>query len=377
MIQELTVSNYRSLGHDVRIKPGRVSFLVGPNGSGKSNVLDVVAFVRDAVIEGLPAALARRGGIDSVRRRSHGRPLDLHVGLHLRLDAGPAEYAFVLAGERLEDYRVKSEKAVVVGAEGKQAFHRRGSVWEGPPGLAPRMDDRFLALAVVGGTGPFKPLLDAISGFGVYAISPDALRVPRRFDPGWPMGRRGDDWTSVLHSLVRDEEARRILADSLNKLTGDIEDVRVAAAAGYLVAEFRQQAVAQKGKRWFEAAQQSDGTLRVAAMLTALLQRPPLPVIGLEEPERAIHPGALPMLYDHLHRAGDRSQVIVTTHSPLLLNLVDTEQDVILLVDRVDGKTGVERLGGTRLATIRNNLLRLGDIHVSGDFQYALFEEHE
>ena len=84
------------------------------------------------------------------------------------------------------------------------------------------------------------------------------------------MKRHGENWVSILKELVKEETAKNDLVTGLNKLTGDIEDVRVTSAAGHLIAEFKQQAKAKKGKRWFDAAQQSDGTLRVAGLLTAL-----------------------------------------------------------------------------------------------------------
>ena len=102
MIRELIVSNYRSLGPNIHIQPGPLSVFIGPNGSGKSNVLDVLSFVRDAVMQGLPAAITHRGGIDSVRRRSQGRPFDVHIELELTLKTGSARYAFVITGDRLE-----------------------------------------------------------------------------------------------------------------------------------------------------------------------------------------------------------------------------------------------------------------------------------
>jgi len=375
MIQEFAVSNYRSLAPNIRIRPGRLSILIGPNGAGKSNVLDALSFVRDAVMQGLPAAITHRGGIDNVRRRSDGHPYNVHVELQLTLASGPASYAFVITGDRLEEYRVKSETAVVSGPEGKHEFRRNGTDWSGPEGLAPRMDDQSLALTALGGARQFKQLVDFLSGITVYSIFPDKLRVPQRFDSARPMKRHGDNWVSILRELVRQEDAKNDLVAGLHKLTGDIEDVRVTSAAGHLIAEFRHKVKARKGKRWFDAAQQSDGTLRVAGLLTALLQTPRLPVIGVEEPELTVHPGVLPMLYDYLQQAGEVSQVLVTTHSPILLDVVDCDRDVILVVKRIEGKTDVRKVTEAQLEPVRKSLLRLGDLFVSGDLQLSLFDD--
>lgn len=212
MISELIVSHFRSLGPNVRLKPGRLSILIGPNGSGKSNVLDVLSFVRDAVIQGLPAAITHRGGIANVRRRSHGRPFDVHIDLKLSLDFGPAQYAFVITGDRLEEYKVKSEKAIVYNQNETYQFQRNNNDWEGPEGVTPRMDEQSLALTALGGTTQFKPLVDFLSGITVYSIFPDTLRGAQRFDSTRPMKRHGDNWVSILRELVREQEAKKILS---------------------------------------------------------------------------------------------------------------------------------------------------------------------
>lgn len=375
MIETIALSNFRSVGPDITIHPGRVTFFVGPNGSGKSNVLDALSFVRDAVTQGLPAAVTHRGGIDSVRRRSHGRPYDVRIQLNVHLETGPATYSFVITGDRLEEYRVKSETAVVSTPDDVWHFHREENAWQGPPGIAPRIDEQSLALTALGGAEEFKPLADFLSQITVYSIFPDTLRTPQRFDPTRPMQRHGENWVSVLREMVKDAEVKSELIKGLHKLTGDIEDIRVTSAAGYLVAEFKQQEKAQKGKRWFAAAQQSDGTLRVAGLLTALLQTPPLPVVGIEEPELTVHPGALPMLYDYLHQASQQSQILVSTHSPILLDWTNLETDKVFVVERREGKTSVAQVTDEQLEPVRRRLLSLGDLFVAGDLQLSLFPE--
>ncbi len=376
MIKQLVISNFRSLGSDVTIRPGALTVLVGPNGSGKSNVLDGLAFLRDAVILGLPAAVTHRGGIDMLRRRSHGRPFDVRMSLDIVLQRGSARYDLVITGDRLEEYRVKSETATVsMSGAHKEAFEREGSQWSGPSGIAPRMDEQSLALTALGGTEQFKPLVDYLSGLTVYSVFPDTLRVPQRFDSSWPMKSHGENWVSVLRNLLKEGRTKEDLVAGLHKLTGDISDVRVVTVGSHLTVQFKQDTRAKKSKRWFDAIQQSDGTLRVAGLLTALLQEPHLPVVAIEEPELTVHPGALPMLYDYLKQASEVSQVIVTTHSPILLDVIDCETDVVMVVNRVGRKTDVRRVGKDTLEPVRTRLLSLGELFASGDLQMSLFDD--
>ena len=372
MIDELKVSNYRSLGSDLVLRFGQLSVLVGPNGSGKSNALDAIAFLRDAVADGLPAAVTQRGGIDAVRRRSGGHPYNVHLAVSLRWEGGQGEYSFTLTGDRTEEYRVKEEQATVRFDGEAHHFTRDGVNWRGPEGLVPRLSEESLALSNLGGDPRFRPLVEQLSGMIVYTIFPDTLGRPQDFDRTRPMRRHGGNWVSVLRELMRDPSIKRELITGLNKLTGDIEDVRVARAADFLVAEFKQSTRSTSSKRWFSARQQSDGTLRVAGILTALLQEPPLPVMGLEEPELTVHPGALPLLFDYLRQASERSQIVLTTHSPILLDQVDVEQDAIFVIERRDGITCIERVKEETLAPVRERLLSLGDLLASGALQLEL-----
>ncbi len=149
-----------------------------------------------------------------------------------------------------------------------------------------------------------------------WGVSPIVQQVVRIAD-GARSRPRGENWLSILKELARNQEVKDDLVCGLKALTGDIEDVQVRSVASHLIAEFRQQPKTVKEKRWFDASQQSDGTLRVAGLLTALLQEPSLPVIGIEEPELTVHPGTLPILRDHWKQASENSQILVTSEFPI------------------------------------------------------------
>ena len=355
MITRLSVSNYRSLGENVSLELDRFTALAGPNGSGKSNLIDVLRFVSDAMHMGLSGAITDRNGIEAVRRWSGGRPLDISIHLDLTLPTGlSASYSF----ELVED-RVKLEEAVVWGGDERFGFRIADGQWlEGPSGLNPPLDDRSLALPIVGGDTRFQPLVHALQQISIYAIFPDTLRAPQKYNPARPMDRHGSNWASILKDQPQ-ETWKPELIQALQKLTGDTEDIEVSQAASYLVVQFRHTSPNKKPK-WLDAAQESDGTLRVAGIVTALLQEPPVPVLGIEEPELTVHPGALPLLYDFLQQASRRSQVIVTTHSPELLDLIDA--DAVRVVVRGPEGTTVAPMAADQKRAVREGLLTLGEV---------------
>ncbi len=360
MITSLTVSNYRSLGDNVRIEFGQFTALVGPNGSGKSNVMDALRFVADAMQMGLSGAITSRHGIAAVRRWSGGHPFNVAIRLDIQLAEGPAHYKFELTGSSAEEYEVKEEEADVIRGADRVRFRiERGEWKEGPPGLRPPLDNKSLALQLVGGDARFKDLVRGLQNIAVYAIFPDTLRTPQKYSPHKPMSRHGDNWSSILKDQPESTWKPDLVA-ALQKLTGDTEDLRVAHAAGYLVVEFRHRSPNKKLK-WFAGTQESDGTLRVAGIITALLQEPPVPVIGIEEPELTVHPAAIPLLHDYLAQAARRSQVIVTTHSPELLDLVQPE-DVRVVMRNEEGVTNVAPLAENQRDVVKQGLMKLGEV---------------
>lgn len=360
MIRTLTVSNYRSLGEQVKVGLDDLTVLVGPNGSGKSNVMDALRFVSDTVTIGLPGAITARHGIDAVRRWSGGHPFNVAIRVDLSLDGGPAYYAFELTGSKASEYMVTSEVAEILQGQSHVRFARSHKQWEeSPEGLRPKIDPRSLALPLVGGDERFRPLATALQQIAIYSIFPDTLRTPQAYTPTRPMTRHGDNWVSILKDQPEESWKADLIA-ALHRLTGDMKDIRVARAANYLVAKFEHKSPNKKPK-WFDAAQESDGTLRVAGIITALLQDPPVPVLGIEEPELTVHPGAISLLYDFLTQATQRSQVIVTTHSPELLDLVAPEKVRVVARD-VEGRTTVASMDPTQRDTVKKRLMTLGEI---------------
>lgn len=74
----------------------------------------------------------------------------------------------------------------------------------------------------------------------------------------------------------------------------------------------------------------SDGTLKLPAYLTVLHDPEPPQFVGIEEPENFLHPRLLPELAEECRAATERSQMLVTTHSPFFLNSLRPEEVRVL-----------------------------------------------
>ncbi len=379
VITHLSISNYRSIGEDLDLLLGPLTALVGPNGSGKSNITDAFRFLADTLRMGLDAAVTKRQGFPTLRRWSAGRPFNVRLEVTMKEREGPYGKYVIELGSAKDGYRVKREYAQCAIADPDplldslfggllrlrpEEFEVHDGKWvSGPDDLKPKVDSLGLALPLVAGDARLRPLADAIRNVAIYSIFPDTLRRPQTYDPARPMDEHGTNWCSIL----KDARGADWLADlkaALGQVTGDIDDIKVTSVGTFLVPVFRHGEVGQpKGKvreRWLSAAQESDGTLRMAGIITALLQEPPLTLIGIEEPELTVHPGALPLLYDFLVQASERSQVLITTHSPDLLSLLKPKE--VRVVERHEGITTVTRMHESQRTAVHKRLFTPGDL---------------
>ena len=93
----------------------------------------------------------------------------------------------------------------------------------------------------------------------------------------------------------------------------------------------------------------------------AFFQQPPPTLFAVEEPEMNVHPGAMATLTETMQEATERGQVLVTTHSPDLIDLLPIE--LIRAVTADDGSTRVGRVAEHQLETIREALFTPGQLH--------------
>lgn len=362
MITRLTVSNYKSLGEEIDLRLGPLTALVGPNGSGKSNVADVFQFLADALRQGLEWAVTRRGGFRGVGRWSGGRPFNVSIRVEIVESGGHGAYEIRLSSRGGgSDYFIELEQASWAPTDGTASqFEVVRGMWHGPTGLTPEVTASNLALPLVAADSRFRRLAERLRGAAVYSIYPDVLRQPQKPDASQPMVEHGENWTSVMRDVLKGDSAGDLKV-AVHQVTRDVEDIQVESRGGFLFAQFLHHKPPEtKRLKWFPALQESDGTLRITGIVTALLQRPSPLMIGIEEPEMTIHPGVLPLLHDYLLEASTRSQLILTTHSPDLLELLSA--DAIFVVERDQGVTTVARMAEEQRAAVAARLTSPGEL---------------
>ena len=119
---------------------------------------------------------------------------------------------------------------------------------------------------------------------------------------------------------------------------------------------------AEKKRLTFEAFNMSDGTLRALGLLMAVFQRPAPSLIAIEEPESTIHPGALGAILDLLRNASAMMQVVVTTHSPELLEAKWIKDENLRIVSLHEGASRVSPISETTREAICKHLMGAGEL---------------
>lgn len=379
-IRRVTLRHYRSIAR-CRVDLGSFTLLVGPNGAGKSNFLDALRLVGDALSSTLEHALRQRGGVGEVRRRSSGHPNHFVVNLDLVLPSGAtATYGFEIGAEPEGGFFVRWERAVVAPRDelGKvHEFQRKGTDIEVVQGidLNARVASDALYLTAISGQPPYRELHQALGRMGFYSLHPSAMQQPQEPDSGEILRRDGANLPSVLRRMERDgsPDFQRI-GEYLRRVVPGVEAVRHKAIGSWETVEFSQRMAGARAAWKFEAASMSDGSLRALGVLVALFQsgngkRGTPTLVGIEEPESAIHPGATAVLVDAMHEASKNKQVLVTTHSPELLDHDHVREACLLSVAGDEGESLIAPIDAGSSRAIRERLFSAGDLLRAGQLE--------
>lgn len=347
-----------------------LNVLVGPNAAGKSNLIEAIALLR-AVPEDLPTAFRRGGfsewlwkGINPADSLTVETTLDAEqkpgsMGLRYRLTLDAQGPGFTISEETLENahpypgydkpylyFEVRQGKGRLnVLQKGRQVARKLhpDTLSPGQSVLRERRDpDQYPEVTAV------AKALGAIRIYREWNTGREsALRRPQATDlPNVFLEEDGANLALVLNRMERDGSLERVERE-LNRFYPQFSRLSVQ-----IEANTAQLFVKEAGLgRLVPATRLSDGTLRFLCLLAVLCHPTPPPILCLEEPEVGLHPDVLPQLAELLRAASERVQVIVTTHSDVLIDaLTDTPESVVVCERGYDAETTCRRLDREELS---------------------------
>ena len=163
-----------------------------------------------------------------------------------------------------------------------------------------------------------------------------------------------------LNRLRQDPTTKANLIDKLSDAYEGLTDFELNFQGGSAEVYFAEGGLAVPASRL------SDGSLRYLCLLALLLDPDPPMLIGIEEPELGLHPDLIPKIADLLVDASSRCQLVVTTHSDVLIDALSERPDSVVVCEKHDGHTTMNRLDGSELAHWLENY-RLGQLWTSGE----------
>ena len=373
-LQEIRAQNILSFGPDgvhIDLKP--LNVLVGPNGSGKSNLLEIVSLLQAAPHD-LAGPVRWGGGIRNwIWKGNPHSPAIVEVlvsgsqqdhAIPHRVEFAESDQRFELVDEQIGPiksryfYRFRNGRPVLFNEDTSQRVGlRRASVSTYESILSQRRDpDRFPTL---------DHLIESYRRIQLYRdwdFGRDiALRESQRSDvrPA-PLYKDFSNLGVFLNRLRQVPRTKARLIEKLSDLYEGLTGFEMNFEGGSVQIFF------EEGEFAIPATRLSDGSLRYLCLLAILLDPDPPPLIGIEEPEMGMHPDLIPKLADLLIDASSRCQLIITTHSDILIDALSDQPDSVVVCEKHDGQTRMNRLSSVELSKWLKKY-RLGELWTSGE----------
>ncbi|RZS43192.1 putative ATPase [Herbihabitans rhizosphaerae] len=377
LIDRLSVRNYRVL-RDVTLSDlTPLTVLLGPNGSGKSTVLDTLAFLAEAVEDGLGTAVGARGGFGELR--TFGSEGPVAIELDVRSEAGRFHYrlsfdsAEVPIDEILSWQSADSElRPLLEFRNGNGVTYDENANQESEV-LA---DASLLALDTFGRINRYREIAELrrfILRWRQVNIEVARVRAGAA-DPGEQYGlfSDGSNLASAVARLWNSgPDAHDELERTLRKFVPKLDSVALGSDDnGWLIVQTKDFAFEQHA----DPDAVSEGTLRLLAQLVALRQ-PRASALMVEEPENNVHPRMHYRLAEEFRFASADRQVLVATHAPRFVDAVRPDELWALYRDD-DGYARVRRAADEpRLMAMLDAGGSLGELWAEGYFRGGIAEE--
>ncbi len=342
-IESLRVENYRVLRNLKMERLTPLTVFLGPNGSGKSTVFDVFAFLSECFSVGLRKAWDRRGRFKELRTRGATGAVVIELKYRETKEHPLITYHLAIEEDSTGPFVAKESLKWKRQRRGRPFafldFHDgQGAVISGelPDEKDQRIQEELESreMLAVSTLGQFAkhPRVSAlrrfITGWYLSYITADNTRGVPEAGPQERLSATGDNLPNVVQYLKEQHPDRlQQIVETLSRRVPRLERIGADLMPdGRLLLQIKDAPFATPILAKFA----SDGTLKMLAYLTLLYDPSPPQLIGMEEPENQLHPRLLPELAEECRQATDRTQLMVTTHSPFFVNGLKAEELWIL-----------------------------------------------
>ncbi|MEN6575008.1 MAG: AAA family ATPase [Phycisphaerales bacterium] len=348
-LDKLTIKGFKSIRSLEDFELRNLNVLIGGNGAGKSNLVDFFRLLR-AMME-LPLPHLQNSSLETYIADGGGSDDFLFNGpkvtkcIEAVLLFGPNGYRFKLMPTADETFIINDEARYYCD-KGTSGWWEMGSGY-----ATPRLLEERKERGVVGPRSVASYVYDAISSWMIYHFHDTSNVAPmRRSESVEDCDYLRFDAANIAPFLLELRSNERKIYDQI------VESV-------HLVAPFFQDFILRPNKqdkvrlRWRQKGSDyplkphhlSDGTIRFICLAAALLQPYPPSTMIIDEPELGLHPYAIEILAELIQAASRKTQLIVSTQSPALVDCFTPED--IVVVTRRKGASCFEHLDAKDLST--------------------------
>ena len=366
-IKALELENFLSF-ECAKVELGKLNVLVGPNASGKSNFVKALMFLSELVRSNLGTAW-RSLGFASFQDIVFNFDLSKEVKLRIKLNVEGEDliYEVVMRKDAILREKLMRDDGTILLARTEKGWSYLATNTERIGPFSPLGRHDVALTYCVRKANAHSVLIKAkqiVEGIRTYSFEANRIRSKASVGFNLELTRNGSNLAQVLFSLLTSDRKRFfIIEEALRSLVPEVEELGVPTTEDgsktYIT-------LREKGlKTPLKYPNISDGTLRLLAFITAIHLGGPL--VAFEEPENCVHPYLFQALID-ICRQGP-SQVVITTHSPYLVDKVEPEE--LLLVVKQAGRSTIRRLTKEEKGLVKKMLedgFTLGELWYMGEF---------
>jgi predicted ATPase len=195
---------------------------------------------------------------------------------------------------------------------------------------------------IAGSHDSWKTILEALRLISIHQLSPQAIRSGPKIGGEERLSRDGHNAGDILKHLGVTE--KKWIEQRLAAAVPGIREVWVKTVVGRRIIGFAQERSDGEVEQ-FDASVISDGTLRSLGILLALRQNPRPSIVLVDEIEDSLHPLAHGVLLDAIDVASDEFPVVVSTHSPEILDHPTARGERIRIIQWHEGTSHIYTLG--------------------------------
>ena len=384
VIKSIRLENILSYGPDTPefdLEP--LNVIIGPNASGKSNLIEALSIVADTPND-IQEPIRKGGGTLEWLWKGTQKPVNATIEVTVDALWAPIPLRYRLSFTesisrfRLMDETVEDAYLSAPGNSPKSYYQYRGGkpvirvMGETPSERPLKQDDLKTDQSILSQRRDPESFIELF----FLGMRFERMRFYREFHLGQdsPLRRHqqadltqdylledGSNLAVVLSYLLNQPPMKAKILDCLQEFYPSVQDILAAVLGGNVQMSFHEEGLHHP----IPSTRLSDGTLRYLCLLAVLFHPEYSSVICIEEPETGLHPDVIPAFANLLVEASKNVQIVVTTHSDILVDALSNTPEAVVICEKVNGATQLRRLNADDLKVWLEKY-RLGELWTSG-----------